>query len=109
MMSKPVTLSTGFLSEVKRFSWIVAAISAPVPMWRGASWTITARPVFWTDAMMVSLSNGEMLRMSTISHEIPSLAASAAASRHSRTMAPQLIRVTSVPCCTMPALPIGMK
>ena len=69
------------------FSAMIAASSAPKPTVRGASWTITTRPVFATDARIVSSSSGRSERMSTTSHDA-SPASSSAARSHTGTIAP---------------------
>src|SRR4029079_4410355 len=56
--SNPVTRSTGPRRSRIAFSATTAANSAPKPATRGASWTITTRPVFATDASNVSSSSG---------------------------------------------------
>ena len=58
---------------------IRAAISAPTPDCAQPSSTVTQRPVFFTDAMMVSVSIGRRVRRSMTSASIPSLASSSAA------------------------------
>ena len=60
-------------------SAISAASSAPKPAVRGASCTITTRPVLATEARIVASSSGRSERMSTTSHETS--AASAACSQ----------------------------
>jgi hypothetical protein len=52
-----------------------AMSSAPKPHVLGASWTTTTRPVFLTLATMVSMSTGQRVRRSMISHSTPFSAA----------------------------------
>ena len=56
-----------------------AAISAPTPVCCQPSSTVTARPVFFTEATMVSVSIGRSVRRSITSASMPSLASSSAA------------------------------
>ncbi len=70
-MSHPVTRSIGASRWKKQCSCTSAASSAPKPLVRVASWTITQRPVFFTDATIVSRSSGHRLRRSMISASIP--------------------------------------
>ena len=56
-----------------------AAISAPTPDCGQPSSTVTMRPVFFTDAMIVSVSIGRSVRRSITSASMPSLASSSAA------------------------------
>src|SRR5207248_11208028 len=59
-MSYAVTRRTGAWSWRNAVSTIRAITSAPTPQVRWASWATTARPVFATDAAMVSVSMGEI-------------------------------------------------
>jgi hypothetical protein len=65
---------------------IRAAISAPTPKGLTASWTITARPVFSTEASTASSSQGAMVRKSISSTDTPSFSSRAAAAAQSPTM-----------------------
>src|SRR3972149_5836527 len=49
-----------------------AEISAPTPPVRFASWTIRTFPVFFTDVMIISRSNGMSVRRSSTSTSTPS-------------------------------------
>src|SRR6185503_3704525 len=65
--SYPVTRSTGPRRSRMAFSAKSAAISAPKPATRGASCTMTARPVLPTEARRVSSSSGLRERTSMTS------------------------------------------
>src|SRR5690606_1254663 len=106
-LSQPVTRFTGDSSEYRQRSAISAATSAPKPAVRGASWTITIRPVLSTDPVSVSASSGTRLRRSTTSTETPSSSRTSAALRTSVSIAPQLTNVTSSPSRSSRAFPIG--
>ena len=67
-------------------SIICAAISAPMPAKGQPSSTETIRFVFLTDATMVSMSSGRMVRRSITSAEIPSPASASAAPSATSTM-----------------------
>src|SRR5207248_11129437 len=79
--SYPVTRSTGPCRSKIAFSAISAASSAPKPTVRGASWTITTRPVFATDARIDASSSGRSERTSTTSQDASPSSASAARSQ----------------------------
>src|SRR5205085_6336838 len=66
-VSRPVTRRIGASRYSIARSWIAAISSAPKPHVRGASWTITQRPVFLTLVRMVSMSNGISVRRSITS------------------------------------------
>ena len=88
-MSYAVTRRTGASSWRNAVSTIRAITSAPTPQVRWASWATTARPVFTTDAAIVSVSMGEIERRSITSTSAPSSAFTrSAASRHLWSMAP---------------------
>src|SRR5690606_34857906 len=70
-LNAPPKRRTGAFNRPCSCSVISAAISAPTPKLRTASCTITARPVLLTDLIMVSASNGAMVRKSTTSADIP--------------------------------------
>src|SRR5690606_20671221 len=106
-LSHPVTRRTGATNEYRKCSAMIAAISAPKPAVRGASWTITARPVFETEAVTASASNGTRLRTSITSAETPSSASRSAAFLVSSIIAPQLMSVTSAPSRSTRARPIS--
>jgi hypothetical protein len=67
---------------------IRAAISAPIPSVRGASWTITARPASRTRSTIVSTSSGTSERRSIAQHRTPSRSSMSAASSVTATIAP---------------------
>ena len=71
--------------------------SAPKPPRVTASCAVTARVVFFTEAMIVSSSSGSSVRGSITSTEIPSFSASSAAFSASGTIRPIAITVTSEP------------
>ena len=87
-MSKPVTRTGACSRYSKQRSVTVAAISAPSPAVRGASWAITSRPVRRTEASRVAESSGASERRSITSMLMPSSAAAVAASRAVLTIAP---------------------
>ena len=93
-VSQPVTRTTGASRERKQRSWMSAESSAPKPQVRGASCTMTARPVFFTEATMASMSSGWRERRSSTSQSIPSCSASRAAWSASCHMAPHASSVT---------------
>src|SRR3989338_1942875 len=70
--SYAVTRRTGASSERNAPSMIEAAVSAPGPKRRGASWTTTARPVFATEATSVARSSGEIVSRARTSTLAPS-------------------------------------
>ena len=49
---------TAKLPVITKVSPMRAAISAPHPPVLGASWTMTTRPVFFTDSVIVAISIG---------------------------------------------------
>ena len=65
--SHPVNSLMGASSFKKQRFWISAAISAPTPAVRPASWTITSRPVFSTLFWTVYTSQGSIVRRSITS------------------------------------------
>ena len=85
-VSKPATRRIGASRYSIARSWIDAISSAPKPQVRGASCTITHRPVRLTEARMPSRSNGISVRRSSTSHEMPTAAALVAASSAIETM-----------------------
>src|SRR6266581_2338803 len=82
--SREATRKTGAARSLYKCSWIRAVTSAPTPKLRGASCTTTARRVFATDFRMQSVSNGETVRRSTTSTEMPSPASRSAIASESR-------------------------
>ena len=103
-MSNPVTRVGGASRLKKHFSFILAMISAATPHVLGASFTITHLPVFSTDFVMVSVSNGDLVRTSFISDDSFYFCK---ASFVSFNIAPYDITVKSEPSCTTSAFPIG--
>ena len=93
-MSKPVTRRIGASRCRIASSWIVAASSPPNPEVRGASCTITTRPVFFTDVRMRSLSKGTSVRRSMTSRSKPRAAPFSAASSAVATIALHAMTVT---------------
>ncbi len=84
-----------------------AATSAPKPHVRGASCTITTRPVRRTLSITLSVSSGSSVRRSTTSTLQPRSLARSAASSDTGTMAPYAIRLTCSPARATRALPMG--
>src|SRR5690606_5282071 len=75
----------------------------------GQHWsTTTTRFVFFTDSMIESMSSGRIVRMSSTSTSMPSLASCSAASTQKWTGRPQLTSVQSPPSRTLRATPKGM-
>ena len=99
-VSQPVTRSIGASRWKKQCSCTSAASSAPKPLVRVASWTITQRPVFRTEPTSVSRSSGQRLRRSMISASMP---VSRAAASATHTIVPYVRTVTAAPGRTMAA------
>ncbi len=76
-VSQPVTRSIGASRWWKQCSCTSDISSAPNPQVRVASWAMTQRPVFFTEATMVSRSSGQRLRRSMISASRPVSSAAA--------------------------------
>src|SRR5690606_9756757 len=108
-MSGAVTRRMGACRSSHRRSYRLAAISAPSPPERGASCTITRRPVLRTEASRVSRSSGLILARSITSQPTPRSASCAAACRLSSTLAPQLSRVRSSPSRRVKQLSSGSR
>src|SRR6185369_16500260 len=104
-VSRPVTRRIGASRCAIARSWIEAISSAPKPQVRGASWTMTARPVFFTLASSVWMSNGASVRRSMTSTEMPACSASRAASSAIDTMPLHAISVTCEPSRVTAAWP----
>jgi hypothetical protein len=83
-------------------SWETSATTSAANPQRGlASSTTTSLPVFSTDSRIVSVSSGDVVRGSTISHSMPSPASSSAACSAMCTIRPSATIVTSAPSRTM--------
>ena len=67
MVSKPVTRAMGAFKNRMPDSAMFAAISAPTPPVLAASCMMRHRPVFSTDAKIVSISKGLIVATSIIS------------------------------------------
>src|SRR2546425_13349187 len=106
-VSNPVTRTIGPRRYSIAFSARIALISAPYPPVRGASYTTTARPVFFTDDRTVGSSRGTKVRRSITSASTPFSAAFVAASRQTWAMYPYAIRLTSFPDLRTAACPRG--
>ena len=83
----PVTIWIGARSDPNASCATVAAMSVASEQRGLASSTTTRRPVFSTDSRIVSVSSGETVRGSMISHSHPGRR--------------QLGRPRPAPCCTM--------
>src|SRR5262249_5316870 len=106
-VSKPVTRSMGASRCAIARSQIAAMSSPAKPQVRGASCAITQRPVFFTDAMMVSMSYGTMVRKSSTSTSMPFSCALSAASSAVWTIALHAMSVSCPPSRATFATPIG--
>src|ERR1019366_3710577 len=103
------TLRMGACSEYRHSSATLAASSAPHPPVSVSSWAITRRPVFLTDAKIVSSSNGSSVSGSITSQSMPSWASSSAAARERYKLMCVATTVTVVPARFTTALPMGKK